>query len=66
MCPQCAMKNFKKNVPLYFTGGDTMPLEMEIHVGIYAPSIFARKYGLKLNNILHLEKRIVLENRSVG
>ena len=32
---------------------------LENHVGEYAPSIFARKYRLKLVSILNLEKRIV-------
>ena len=50
-----------------FFGGrhyDLAPLEN--HVGVYAPSIFASKHRLKLDNILNLAKSIVCQNRSVG
>ena len=36
------------------------------HVAVYAPSIFARKCGLKFVNILNLAKRIPWQNRSLG
>ena len=47
--------------------GDTMPLlQRKIVWGCYAPSVFVRKYRLKLANILNLAKKIVWQNRSVG
>ena len=39
------------------------PLESE--VGVYAPSIFARKFRVRLVNIMNLTKKIVWQNRSV-
>ena len=44
---------------MLFFGGDTTENPQENHVGVYAPSIFSRKRGLKLVNILNLAKRIV-------
>ena len=39
---------------------------LKTHVGLYAPSILAKKCKLKPANILNLAKRIVWQNRSRG
>ena len=56
-----------KKVPLYFMG-KTLCLfsNGKSYVGVYAASLFARKCGLNLVNILDFAKRIIWQNRSVG
>ena len=62
------MKSFKKIIPPYFMeeveggegGGSQYALApLENYVGLYAPSIFARKCRLKIVNILNLAKTIL-------
>ena len=51
---------------ILFSGTHYILAPLENNVRVYAPSIFAKKYRLKLVNILNLAKRIVSQNRSVG
>ena len=67
ICPPSVMKSIYKKVPPCFGGNMHYALApLKNHVGVYASSIFARKCGLKLVNILILAKRTVWQNRSVG
>ena len=53
------MKVFKKKVSSYFMGETLCTSSTEKLCGVYALSIFAKKCGLKLVNILNLAKRTV-------
>ena len=48
---------------MFFGGRHYALAPLENHVGVYAPSIFARKCGLNLVNILNLAKRQGLYDR---
>ena len=52
------MKIFQKKVFIYGWRHYALAL-LENHVKLYAPSIFARKCGLKFANILNLAKKVV-------
>ena len=54
------MKSFDKKAPPYLFGERQYTLAvLKNHMGVYAPSIFGRKYGLKAVYILNLAKRIL-------
>ena len=57
---------YKKVLPCFFGGRHYALAPLQNHVGVYTPSTFARKCGLKLVNILNLAKRIIWQIWSVG
>ena len=65
-CPHLLWKVFKKRSVYVLLEDISCSYSTQYNVGVYAPSIFERKRGLKLVDILNLAKRIVWKNRSVG
>ena len=56
----------EKSPSILYRGRHYALAPLENHVWVYAPSIFARKFKLKLLSILNLAKKISWQKESVG